>query len=396
MTSTQNSLSSSAEDHPVLQGIFNALLVCSVTDFIFGALHYFIPESVHGVRMLVFILSTLGTGLSVTLVILAASMYARTPWRPFIPLIGVYTWGSVSFIPLPAFTGMAYIEPISLELQGLATVFAILRVRNLFGSKFLFPPHAFLGCRFSWLHCLTAHGVMLVAGVGFLIGSVVGGILTVEHLAAGFLRIRSSGVYTETRVYDFKGARLYLLPSVHVASSGFYENLVKQVPSENSVILPEGVTDRNHLLPRGIDHATTAKSVGLTPQPQLTEIKKIAIRPCDGDVSDFSPKTLTVLRFFGELIDAFTKHDSATLVRMLSQSPEMDLDALRKDILDGRNARVIAGIENAVSEYQHIAVPWGAAHMAGIEKELLRKGARTLHSERVRVFSWEEIKLVLP
>jgi hypothetical protein len=374
--------------------VFNGMLLFSLADIVAGALTW---NGVNNLPLSMFSFCTsLGIGILSTLLLVSVSAYENTPWRPFIPLILVYAWGSIAFLPLPAYTGVHALVPVSVALQALATAHCIRSIRNSFGTRVLLPSNAFFGSRFSWGHCLRAHLVLGGASLAFLGGALLLAVFSLEKLTAGFLRIRPSGVYTETRSYHFKGSTLHLLPSVHIATPAFYEQLVRHFPSEGSVLLPEGVTDRKNVLPKGIDHSVSAKSVGLTPQPQITEIRKTAVRACDVDVSDFSPKTQALLRSFGDLIDALQKHDQSALFQMLSRPVEFDFAVLQKDILENRNARVVAAIEAAQPEYSHIGVPWGAAHMPGIEKEMIARGAQETASQRVQVFAWKDLRLQLP
>lgn len=385
-----------ATQRPFIRGIFNGLLLCSIGDIGVGLLQFILqktnPGTQHGMLTAIAGLSTIGTVLFSTLLVLVASTYEKTPWRAFLPLLLIYAWGSVAFLPLPLYTGMSALTLISLNFQTLGVAFCIMQVRKTFGSRFLFPETAFFECRFSWRHCALAHGVLGAATVLMLCGSVVLGVFTLEKLTGGFLRIRPSGVYTETAVYLFKNSTLHLLPSVHVATPGFYEELVKHMPTEKAVLIPEGVTDHKNLTPNGIDHAVAAKSVGLTPQPHLEDLQKIDVHRCDADVSDFSKETQAVLRTFGDVTSALEKQNFSALLGVFLRETNVDLNILMKDVLEGRNARVVAAIEETAPKYQHIGVPWGAAHMVGIEKEMLARGAKKIGGERILVFAWKDLK----
>lgn len=385
-----------ATPHPFIRAIFNGLLLCSIGDIGTGLLHFIAQtgnlDSLPGTLSALGVLSTVGTTLFSMLWVLVASCYEKTPWRAFLPLALVYLWGSVVFVPLPAYTGMEGLIPISLVFQTLGVVFCIRQVRRTFGARFLFPEAAFFECRFSWRHCALAHAVLGAASIAIVCISVALAVFTLEKVTGGFLRIRPSGVYTETGVYAFKGSTLHLLPSVHIANSAFYGELLHRMPTEKAVLIPEGVTDSKNVIPKGIDHAATAKSLGLTPQPRLEEIQKIDIHRCDVDVSEFSAQTQTVLRTFGDLISALEKQDSLAVLRILSNGTDVDLPTLQTDVLENRNARVVAAIEKTAPNYQHVGVPWGAAHMVGIEREMLARGAKKIGGERVRVFAWKDLR----
>ena len=68
-----------------------------------------------------------------------------------------------------------------------------------------------------------------------------------------------------------------------------------------------------------------------------------------------------------------------------------NLDSLKTDLLDNRNAKVNDALIVALKEFNHVGIPWGAAHMPGIEENVLKMGAKKLSSERVRVFRWADL-----
>jgi hypothetical protein len=328
------------------------------------------------------------------------STFENTPWRPFAPLLLVYSWGSFGFLPLPVFTGFDHLEEVSLVLQFLGIAYCAWKVRGQFGTAFLLPDSAFFASRFCWAHCVRAHALLGVASVALMGAAVCLGVFTLEHQSGGFLRVRPSGVYTEARVYEMQEARIYLLPSVHIAHPTFYNRLMQQMPVENAVILPEGVTDKKGILRHGIDHSVAAKSVGLTEQPPLADPRKMAIHNCDADISDFQPRTQNVLRIAGEAISAIERRDLSALVALSTQTnvnfKSEDINTLDEDIVGLRNERVLGAIQDEIGKHAHIGVPWGAAHMVGIERSLLAKGAKQIRSERVQVFAWKDLKFALP
>jgi hypothetical protein len=59
-----------------------------------------------------------------------------------------------------------------------------------------------------------------------------------------------------------------------------------------------------------------------------------------------------------------------------------------KEIVENRNQRVVACIHDSLENHDYVAVPWGAAHMPGIEKSLLDAGAVMVDSRRVWAMQW--------
>lgn len=397
MTNPPSEMSPLGQTHPVIKGVFNALVVLLLADNAAAGMHLATDSS--GAGVLEF-LTTFGVIILLSVSTVLVSIYRGTPWPALFPAFLVYSWASFLFIPLPLVWGLESLPLIGFTLQSAALLFCIHRIRSAFGSRLFFPDAAFYGCRFSWTYSLKAHA-LIGASVVLLSGGLAAAcIFSLEYLSGGFLRIRPSGLYTEARVYTLENTQLHLLPSVHIATPSFYQRLIKRLPEAESVIIPEGVTDRTGILKHGIDHSVTAKAVGLTPQPSLTEIRKTAIHPCDADVSEFSPQTQGVLRAIGDCVHALSTHDNAEAIRAFSNPNLLNMNGMHEtliaDILEKRNQRVVAAIEATRTRYKYIGVPWGAAHMAGIEKELLAKGATKKSSDLVQVFAWKDLRFTRP
>jgi hypothetical protein len=70
-----------------------------------------------------------------------------------------------------------------------------------------------------------------------------------------------------------------------------------------------------------------------------------------------------------------------------------------KDILENRNQRVLKGIDLTISAptpppespVEHIIVPWGAAHMPGIERGLLQRNATLESHQDIELFQWKKL-----
>jgi hypothetical protein len=169
---------------------------------------------------------------------------------------------------------------------------------------------------------------------------------------------------------------------------------LENLPDEKSVILPEGVSDKNGVLRKILDYSGPAHSLGLSVQPDLTQKKKApdTLRS-DMDVSDFSPPTLEFLQGVGRAMGALKSEDTSAIAEALSSFKEPDLEPLLEDIIHKRNLLVLEGIRSALSKYENIAVPWGVAHMPEIERELLKQKAKRTDSKRVQVFAWKDIAL---
>jgi hypothetical protein len=247
------------------------------------------------------------------------------------------------------------------------------------GFKLRWPlvPAERLGTRqFNWLNLL----LFVLANLFVLLPAVIAyfvlcAALAVHHFSDGFVALRPAGFTVQARKYvRADGKTIQLLPLVHIGAPAFYRNLAESVPT-NSVILMEGVTDRLNLLTNKITYKRMATSLGLAEQQQEFHPRHAKLVPADVDVEQFDPSTITLLNLV-MLIHA--KGVTAENVLKLTQySPPPALEKqLLDDLLGKRNRRLIEELQAQLPESEHIIVPWGAAHMPGIAKEVQKAGFR--------------------
>ena len=336
-----------------------------------------------------------GTTVSGFLVLAAVCSYRKTPWRLIaFPLLFAF-WGSLAFVPLPVIIPSEKIFRFAAYAQLLLAGGCAWNIRSRFpSSRWLIPVQAFECCTFSMSRVAWATLIKIFVVCPVLL-MYLGACLvwSIGRMSHGFITIREDGLYTEKRVYDYQGRKIHLLPTVHIASPDFYGNLIRDLPQTEAVILPEGVTDRNKLIRDGLDYSGPADSVGLATQPSLVDLSKLAFRACDVDVSEFSKSTLRDLENVSKCLKKWTEGDQAGCLEQLSIIEHPNLHSLKEDLLDKRNARVSEALKEAVKEFKHVGIPWGAAHMPGIEDDVLKMGAKRLSSERVLVFRWTDLNL---
>ena len=335
------------------------------------------------------------TGISGFLVLVAICSYRGTPWRVLaVPMLFVF-WASIAFLPLPAITSSEKLFKFAACAQLLIAGFSFRTTRVRFpNGHWLIPAEAFFGSAFSMSRMIGATLVKLFVVFPVLLiylGACL--VWSLGRMSHGFITIREDGLYTEKRVYDYQGRKIHLLPTVHIAAPEFYGNLIKDLPKTGTVILPEGVTDRNKLIRDGLDYSGPAESVGLATQPSLVDLSNLAFRACDVDVSEFSQSTLRDLESISKCLKKWTDGDQVGCLQQLSLIDRPNLDSLKTDLLDNRNAKVNDALKEALKEFNHIGIPWGAAHMPGIEENVLKMGAKRLSSDRVLVFRWADLNL---
>jgi hypothetical protein len=378
--------------------IFNGYLIASTAEGFLALLQRLLGEG--SARSLLGVPTMVAGFCSVLLAVcvaLIACSYRRTWWRFLVPSLFLTFWKAFYFLPLPAYFSWSGLElwgTLAQPATGAATVL-FLRARSQ-GKSLCFPPEATCFAEFSWPRTVVTLAIKLFLGVpALLVYVLLSAQILVRELSSGFLEISSTGIFTEARIYEQDGHKVYLLPTVHIASPAFYETLMDGLPEKSSVILPEGVTDQNGLLKAFIDYSVAASSVGLAAQPDLTAPRKNhAVLRCDADVSEFSPQTRHVLNSLGGILKSFQTGDMETSLAAIESLEEKETAGLFRDILETRNNKVLEGLKRAIPEYEHVAVPWGAAHMPGIERGLLAMKARRIETRRVEVFQWRELKLL--
>ena len=202
--------------------------------------------------------------------------------------------------------------------------------------------------------------------------------LAVSHFTDGFVNLRPDGIHMQVRKYARDdGERITLVPMSHVGEPKFYHDLAASFP-EDSVILMEGVTDQQKLIQNPIDYSRAAKAAGAV--EQVTNFKpRGEIVPADIDVSNFSPATLDLLNVAMVLHSKGVTPD--TLPLLLRPTPPDLQQQLMDDLLTKRNRHLLDVIQERLQKPGTIIVPWGAAHMPGIAREIQKSGFRMIESQ---------------
>jgi hypothetical protein len=378
--------------------IFNGYLIACTAEGLLTPLHRLLNAGLAGTLLGVAnAVAGFCSVLLAVLVTLIVCSYRRMDWEILLPALFLTFWKAFYFLPLPAYFSWSGLElwgALAQVLAGCATFLALRRRSG--GASFLFPREATCFAEFSWartgLTLATKLFLVLPALFAYLLLS---GQILVREYSSGFLEITTVGIFTEARIYEQSGRKIYLLPTIHIASPAFYEALMDGLPEKSSVILPEGVTDQKGLMKAALDYSGAAESVGLTAQPDLTvQHKSHAVLRCDADISDFSPGTISVLNALARVLKNIQTGETEAVLAGLEALDTGDPMELWNDILETRNNKVLEGLKLALPQYEHVAIPWGAAHMPGIERGLLSMKARRIETKRVEVLKWKELKLL--
>ena len=244
------------------------------------------------------------------------------------------------------------------------------------GLKVRWPlvPVERLGTRgFSWLNLggFVLANVLLVPAV--LIFLVVCTSVAVNHFSGGFMALRPGGFTVQMRKYVRNdGKTVELFPMAHIADAVFYRNIAQAFPT-NSIILLEGVTDKNNLLTNPISYQRMASSLGLAEQhAEFAPTRGRKVR-ADVDISLFSTNTLAMLNLVMLVHARGVTPEVMQQLMLYPQSPQLEKE-LFDDLLNKRNAHLLEELNARLAQTDHLIVPWGVAHMPGISKAILKEG----------------------
>ncbi len=245
---------------------------------------------------------------------------------------------------------------------------------------------------FSWLNLcgfVLANAVVLLPAVAVYLFFC--GTLAVGHFSEGFVTLHPGGLSVQVRKYvrgDGKSVHLY--PMAHVADRNFYQTISQSFPT-NSIVLMEGVTDRDHLLTNHITYKKMAATLGLSEQQKEFKPSEEQMERADVDVKEFTPNTIgflnLVMRIHSKGLNA------ASLMELMSFSPPPGFEKeLFDDLLRKRNRRLLDEMKARLLETENIVVPWGAAHMPEIAREIQKDGFRLEESRDYTVIRFGAAK----
>ena len=255
---------------------------------------------------------------------------------------------------------------------GLAVLFLI---QGGFKLRWPFLSEDKFGDRpFGWLNLsgfVAVNLFVLLPGVMLYLALCAS--LAVEHFSASFLVMHRGGLTVSARKYvRADGKTIQLIPMMHIGEASFYDRVAKSFPT-NSIVLLEGVTDEKRLLKHDLTYKRAATTLGLTEQHEEFAPTQGELRRADVDIGEFSEGTIDLLNL------ATLLHSRGFSVPVLlelfqkSQNPLL-AEKLEEDLLIKRNQHLLEEIKTALEDSENVIVPWGAAHMPGIAREIQKTG----------------------
>jgi hypothetical protein len=199
--------------------------------------------------------------------------------------------------------------------------------------------------------------------------------LAIGHFSDGFVALRRIGFTVQVRKYvRDDGKSILLVPMSHIGEPEFYRSLAKSFPT-NSTILMEGVTDDNNLLTNRITYKRMATSLGLAQQQKEFRPSPVQMVFADIDVDQFTPGTISFLNLVMMIHARGPTLENVLQLMQCSEPPNFE-EQLFNDILRKRNRHLLQQIHEQFQQSDALVVPWGAAHMPEIAREIQKSGFR--------------------
>jgi len=311
-----------------------------------------------------------------------------------LPLILWLFWSLVGHWPLESGSGRSL--PLYLSGGQLLFLFLLLNLnRQLNRESWLFTRRQFSGSPFSGRNLLYFSLInLLVLPIALVLIGFSFVATLIQTNTAGFVQLQPGGLYMTEKIYQRGDKQIRLAGMIHLGQEEYYDDLLASIPDNQTLILAEGVSDKGNLLTERFSYGKLAGLLGLTSQEGVhfrgrvinaAELDKEKdekqltpdILPADIDLQQFDPQTL-------EVINALAKHllnaDSSVagyfaFNRWAEDHFDPDLNTIvMTDLITKRNRSVLSYLPKALHKYDTVIIPWGALHMRGIEKAVLKQG----------------------
>lgn len=210
-----------------------------------------------------------------------------------------------------------------------------------------------------------------------------------ENMTGGYMTVDTEGMYSVERVFRKGSQEIVLVGMMHIGDRKFYDELLEKYNTPDTAVLKEGVTDRQGLIKEKINYDNVAKQLDLVSQPDLKTISetKLAMIHADIDLSECHPKTIELLNVITKMTAEVESRPQLmqNLLKGDKQIKNEDLKLVFGDILDKRNKHLLNIVKDSMSNYRRLIIPWGALHLADIEKKIIQLGFHLDRSESISI-----------
>jgi hypothetical protein len=305
------------------------------------------------------------------------------PKRLFLPLTLFNPLVVLATLPLLIFF-FNRIEQVACAIsfyQVVLALFILHKVQGGFGFRWpVFVESQLHTRRFSWRNLTVFVSVNFLVLLPLTVGySFFCARLAVDHFSDGFMALRSEGLIVQSRKYAHDdGKTIHLFPMAHVGDSEFYRELSQSFPT-NATVLMEGVTDNGNLLTNRITYERMAATLGVAEQQKEFTPRGEMVH-ADVDVEVFEPSTIEFLNLVMLIHSKGVNAETWPYLMQYSESSQFQKQ-LFEDLLGKRNRHLLQEIRNRLQQSNQIIVPWGAAHMPEIGREIQKSGFRVIETQ---------------
>lgn len=349
------------------------------------------------------------------------------PRRIFLPLVIFALWVGFGAPPLMLVAHSTVILGLAVAQVALALYAFWMTSRMMDGTPWLraslLPRKSFLVLR-TIAAIVSAFLFLAIAMPILMIGGVAG---YLETQSKGYVDFTGEGVDLQETVLENGTQKVRLIAMMHIGEPQFYRDLFSTFPA-GSLVLSEGVSDRENRLAGNFSYQRVAETLGLSRQPQLSAAGAVveegsapqATTPqqqadpqtaepveqplapaakttpevvrADIDVSELSDVTVRILTKVGELYASDSLGQALTrYMEMTSTFTEEDFKVFFGDVVDKRNAHVLAEFDKRRANYDTIIIPWGGLHMPGLEQALIDRGFKIVSQEKRQIVKYQTI-----
>jgi hypothetical protein len=333
----------------------------------------------------------------------AITLTPRLPAALFVALSISALWLNFGAAPLLLLVGPAALGPTAVAIQLAISALAFVWIRRRNGGEgWLLRDLALAGPGFSLRRSLAWAAGLLVVGLSVTALYALLSVATwLQFASGGFVSFDVSGVLLADRRYTRADREIRLVGMMHIGDEQGYRAIVRSFGGADTAVLEEGVTDDEEILQTPLSYGGAAAALGLDDQAQLEsyfededtrgdEPEPVFLH-ADVDVSSFAPETIEWLE---QIAQTFASDDLWSAFREFgawSSARADEWPIVRNDLFAHRNEHLLARLDEALVDYPHVVVPWGAAHLPAIEDAVLKRGFVQTEAARHRLFHWRGI-----
>lgn len=264
---------------------------------------------------------------------------------------------------------------------------------------------------FSWGSLLAGFALgaaIILMAIGNLAGTAM---QAVDNRTGGYVKLRPSGLYLAEKTFRRQDKEVRLVGMIHIAQESFYDSIAADIQKRPAIVLLEGVSDRKGLLKQRFSYNGLADFIGIASQERSAFTASagkalhddeefdgdfsdpdspVQFKHADLDVSVFQPQTLLLVEEFGTILASQDWKEALTRLTRKDSILNNDkaVNAAMLDLIQTRNKHLMGSLRSSLSQTNLIIIPWGAAHLADLQRELEQMGFREVESKARQAMSF--------